>query len=56
MSTKTKSPKKDLKKEKQARLCKVCGTKNAIIRKYNLNVCRRCFKEIAEKLGFRKYG
>lgn len=56
MSAKKTGPKKDLKKEKQARKCKICGTRNAIIRKYNLKICRRCFKELAKKIGFRKYG
>jgi len=41
--------------EKKKRRCRVCGTPTAVIRKYDLNVCRRCFKEIAEKLGFKKY-
>jgi len=44
-----------LKKEKRERKCRVCGTGNAIIRKYELMICRRCFREVAEKIGFRKY-
>jgi len=47
--------KRDLKEEKKKRRCRVCKTRQAVIRKYNLYVCRRCFKEIAEKLGFRKF-
>lgn len=35
--------------------CRICGAKDAVIRKYGLNLCRRCFKENAEKLGFEKY-
>ncbi len=46
---------RDLKKEKRERKCRVCGTGNAVIRKYGLMICRRCFKEVAEKIGFRKY-
>ena len=34
--------------------CSVCGTKIAVIKKYGLNVCRRCFREVAKELGFRK--
>lgn len=34
--------------------CSVCGTKIAVIRKYGLNVCRRCLREVAHDLGFRK--
>lgn len=39
-----------------ARKCERCGTLNGVIRKYNLMYCRRCFREIAEKVGFKKYG
>jgi ribosomal protein S14 len=35
--------------------CKFCGAADAVIRKYRLNICRRCFKEKAEKLGFKKF-
>jgi len=37
------------------RVCRRCGRKGrGIIRKYGLNLCRQCFREIAPKLGFRK--
>ncbi|MBD3262378.1 MAG: 30S ribosomal protein S14, partial [Candidatus Altiarchaeales archaeon] len=26
----------------------------ALIHKYGLNICRRCFREVAESIGFRK--
>ncbi len=42
-------------KGKGKRKCKICGTSRGLIRKYNLGVCRRCFREIGEKIGFRKY-
>jgi len=35
--------------------CIRCGTREAIIRKYGLMICRRCFREVAPQLGFRKY-
>ncbi|MGM0404762.1 MAG: 30S ribosomal protein S14 [Thermoplasmatota archaeon] len=35
--------------------CKRCGRKRGIIRRYGLHVCRQCFREIAEDLGFEKY-
>ena len=35
--------------------CRKCGRKQAVIRKYGLIYCRQCFREEAEKLGFRKY-
>ena len=39
-----------------ARRCKICLRYGAHIRKYGLNVCRQCFREIALDLGFKKYG
>lgn len=35
--------------------CKRCGKTRGVIRKYNLNVCRKCFREIAETMGWKKY-
>ncbi len=35
--------------------CRICGTHIGVIRKYGLNICRRCFREVAEKIGFKKY-
>ena len=34
-------------------ICKKCGrVGSGIIRKYNLNYCRQCFREIAKRIGF----
>lgn len=33
---------------------RVCGNQHAIIRKYGLNVCRQCFRERAQLIGFEK--
>ncbi|MEW6295417.1 MAG: 30S ribosomal protein S14 [Candidatus Diapherotrites archaeon] len=41
--------------DKRKAVCKICGNNPGMIRKYGLNICRRCFKDYAEKLGFRKY-
>ena len=41
---------------KGARKCKLCGTARGLIRKYDLNICRRCFREVGESIGFRKFG
>ncbi len=49
------SDKKRKKMGKGSRRCIRCGTHQGIIRSYGLNICRRCFRETAEKLGFRKY-
>ena len=35
--------------------CKLCGRHSANIGKYNLNLCRTCFRDIATKIGFKKY-
>ncbi|MBD3228860.1 MAG: 30S ribosomal protein S14 [Candidatus Lokiarchaeota archaeon] len=40
---------------KGSRVCRRCGSHKGLIRKYGLNLCRRCFRETAEKLGFKKY-
>eukprot|EP00286_Rhodomonas_abbreviata_P010189 CAMPEP_0181326326 /NCGR_PEP_ID=MMETSP1101-20121128/21433_1 /TAXON_ID=46948 /ORGANISM="Rhodomonas abbreviata, Strain Caron Lab Isolate" /LENGTH=89 /DNA_ID=CAMNT_0023434761 /DNA_START=9 /DNA_END=275 /DNA_ORIENTATION=+ len=40
---------------KGSRACRICGNRNGLIRKYSLNVCRRCFRENAAAIGFRKY-
>ena len=46
----------DVKYGKGARKCTRCGRFGGHIRKYGLNVCRQCFRDIAPELGFRKYG
>ena len=35
--------------------CRICGTPRGHIGKYGLNICRRCFRNIASKLSFKKY-
>ena len=35
--------------------CRRCGRTRAHISKYGLNLCRQCFREVATKLGFKKY-
>ncbi|RLE71291.1 MAG: 30S ribosomal protein S14 [Thermoprotei archaeon] len=48
-------PPKERKYGKGSRRCIRCGTHEALIRMYNLNLCRRCFREVAEIIGFKKY-
>lgn len=36
-------------------VCRRCGRTGGVIRKYNLYYCRQCFREIAKKIGFKKY-
>lgn len=40
---------------KDARFCKVCRNTHGLIRKYDLNICRKCFRENAAMIGFIKY-
>lgn len=35
--------------------CKRCGTYHGLISKYGLKLCRRCFREVALKMGFKKF-
>lgn len=35
--------------------CKRCGRTRAHISKYGLHICRQCFRDIATKIGFKKY-
>ena len=37
-----------------SRWCKRCGDYTAVIQKYKLFLCRRCFREVANSLGFNK--
>jgi ribosomal protein S14 len=46
----------DLKyKGRGKRKCKICGTSRSLIRAYKLQVCRRCFREVGNAIGFEKY-
>ncbi|MEA3430982.1 MAG: 30S ribosomal protein S14 [Nanoarchaeota archaeon] len=35
--------------------CKRCGRPRAHIEKYGINLCRQCFREVATKIGFKKF-
>lgn len=48
-------PKTKRKCGKTNRPCRVCGVFGPIIRKYGLNICRQCFREVAAGLGFKKF-
>ncbi|MFP3144218.1 MAG: 30S ribosomal protein S14 [Caldisphaera sp.] len=38
-----------------AQKCQRCGTRDAVIQKYGIYLCRQCFREVAPSLGFKKY-
>jgi len=42
-------------KNKMDRKCRFCGNVRGLIRKYGMYVCRKCFRERAEQMGFKKY-
>ncbi|TET57354.1 30S ribosomal protein S14 [Candidatus Bathyarchaeota archaeon] len=48
-------PKKERKFGKGSRPCRRCGSYGSVIRRYDLYICRHCFREIAKDIGFRKY-
>ena len=35
--------------------CRRCGNTRGHVGKYGLDLCRRCFREIATSIGFKKY-
>lgn len=37
------------------RACRRCGRKQGLVGKYDIFLCRQCFREIAPKMGFKKY-
>ena len=38
---------------KDSRYCRVCRNTHGLIRKYGLNICRKCFRESASLIGFK---
>lgn len=36
-------------------VCRRCGRTGGVVRKYGLMYCRQCMREVAKKLGFKKY-
>ena len=39
---------------KDSRYCRICRNTHGLIRKYGLNICRKCFRERAHLIGFRQ--
>ncbi|HDN82953.1 MAG TPA: 30S ribosomal protein S14 [Candidatus Altiarchaeales archaeon] len=46
---------KNLKMDARNLRCSICGSNRGVIHKYGLGICRKCFRENAEKIGFKKY-
>jgi len=41
--------------EKEKIKCERCNTRAAVYKQYGLHLCRRCFREMAPKMGFEKH-
>ncbi|KAB8079423.1 ribosomal protein S14p/S29e-domain-containing protein [Aspergillus leporis] len=39
---------------KGSRGCRVCTHRAGLIRKYGMNICRQCFREKSQDIGFHK--
>ena len=37
------------------RICEICGRRGGLIRRYSLNICRQCFRDVAKDIGFNKF-
>jgi len=46
---------KDRKTGIAVKKCERCGRFGAHISSYGVHLCRHCFREIAEEIGFKKY-
>ena len=40
---------------KNLRKCTRCGRRGGHIAKYGLDLCRQCFRDVATKIGWKKY-
>jgi small subunit ribosomal protein S29e len=45
----------EARKKQAMKRCRVCKGTAGIIKKYGMNICRRCFKDQALQMGFRKF-
>lgn len=46
---------KDRKFGESTKKCGFCGRTGAIVGKYDMGICRHCFREHAKELGFKQY-
>ncbi len=35
--------------------CQRCGRKQGLVGKYNIYLCRQCYREVSRGMGFKKY-
>ncbi|MFB6228237.1 MAG: 30S ribosomal protein S14 [Halobacteriales archaeon] len=43
------------KRTDQTNACRRCDRKQGLVGKYDVWLCRQCFREIARDMGFKKY-
>ncbi|NHN47227.1 30S ribosomal protein S14 [Halostella sp. JP-L12] len=43
------------KRTEQMEQCQRCGRKQGLVGKYDIWLCRQCFREVARSMGFKKY-
>jgi small subunit ribosomal protein S14 len=39
----------------QLRACQRCGREQGLVGKYDIWLCRQCFREVSRNMGFKKY-
>jgi len=39
----------------QLRDCQRCGRKQGLVGKYDIYLCRQCFREVSRSMGFKKF-
>ena len=39
----------------QTHECRRCGRNQGLVGKYDIYLCRQCFREVARDMGFKKY-
>jgi len=39
----------------QLRACQRCGREQGLVGKYDIYLCRQCFREVSRSMGFKKY-
>jgi len=39
----------------ELRACQRCGRKQGLVGKYDIYLCRQCYREVSRSMGFKKY-
>jgi small subunit ribosomal protein S14 len=49
------TPEAETERTARLRSCQRCGREQGLVGKYDIWLCRQCFREIARGMGFKKY-